>query len=377
MLNFTLQALLAWRACHKGISPRIGFFLVVLITLDGCSSPPIQPHTTATMPLVMLPASTAGIKDERAEFRQLYCDINRQVGKQLPDYRPCDAALINTGTNAAISSPAIVRTRSDWDVDIVMVPGLGWECIKNYVKNRSMFEHIAALGYELTVAQTEGLSSSGRNADLLHAHLVEHGLLDNGKKIVLIGYSKGLPDIFEALVRYPRLAGQITAVVGIAGAVGGSPLANITTRETLDLFHMVPGSECSNNDGGALESLKPSIRQQWLAEHPLPATIHYYSLATYPEPDNISFALASSYKQLSAIDPRNDSQLIFYDQIIPGSTLLAYLNADHLAMAVPIARDHAIVAGLSLDRNAFPREVLFEAIMRYVEADITNAVHKR
>ena len=38
------------------------------------------------------------------------------------------------------------------------------------------------------------------------------------------------------------------------------------------------------------------------------------------------------------IDGRNDSQVIFYDQLIPGSTLLGYLNADHWAVAVAIAR---------------------------------------
>ena len=43
------------------------------------------------------------------------------------------------------------------------------------------------------------------------------------------------------------------------------------------------------------------------------------------------------------IDGRNDSQVIFYDQLIPGSTLLGYLNADHWAVAVPIARAHDTV----------------------------------
>jgi hypothetical protein len=37
----------------------------------------------------------------------------------------------------------------------------------------------------------------------------------------------------------------------------------------------------------------------------------------------------SSYDKLSKVDARNDSQLLFYDEIIPGSKLLAYVNADH------------------------------------------------
>jgi hypothetical protein len=69
------------------------------------------------------------------------------------------------------------------------------------------------------------------------------------------------------------------------------------------------------------------------------------------------------------IDPRNDGQLLFYDQIVPRSTLLGYLNADHWAIAVPIVRD-AAAARLLVDRNAFPREILLEAILKQIEEDL-------
>jgi hypothetical protein len=32
--------------------------------------------------------------------------------------------------------------------------------------------------------------------------------------------------------------------------------------------------------------------------------------------------------------------VIFYDQVVPGSALVGYVNADHWALAVPIARTH-------------------------------------
>ena len=31
----------------------------------------------------------------------------------------------------------------------------------------------------------------------------------------------------------------------------------------------------------------------------------------------------------SRVDARNDGQLIYYDQVIPGSSLISYVNADH------------------------------------------------
>ena len=92
--------------------------------------------------------------------------------------------------------------------------------------------------------------------------------------------------------------------------------------------------------------------------------------------EQISAALRPSYDELAQIDPRNDGQLLFYDQIVPASTLLGYLNADHWAIALPIARDHPALAAL-VDRNAFPRELVLEAIVKHVEADLQGLSRHR
>lgn len=79
---------------------------------------------------------------------------------------------------------------------------------------------------------------------------------------------------------------------------------------------------------------------------------------TFPEPERISSVLKSSDKKLSRVDARNDSQLLFYDQLIPGSTLIGYLNADHWALAVPIARSHPPLGYTFVNHNDSPREAL-------------------
>lgn len=82
--------------------------------------------------------------------------------------------------------------------------------------------------------------------------------------------------------------------------------------------------------------------------------------------------MKGAYKSLSKVDGRNDSQVIFYDQIIPGSTLVAFTNADHWAMAIPVDRSHSFIGKTFVNHNDFPREAFFEALLRYVEEDLAS-----
>lgn len=70
------------------------------------------------------------------------------------------------------------------------------------------------------------------------------------------------------------------------------------------------------------------------------------------------------------IDPRNDSQVIFSDAIIPAGTLLGYANVDQWGAAVAFSRDMPLASATVVDRTAFPREVLLEAVIRFVEEDV-------
>ncbi|MGA9262225.1 MAG: hypothetical protein WBV95_09645, partial [Desulfobacterales bacterium] len=110
----------------------------------------------------------------------------------------------------------------------------------------------------------------------------------------LVGYSKGTPDILEAVTTYPELQQRVAAVVSIAGAVGGTPQANTVEQSTLNLLQYFPDAECDPGDEGALKSLTPEVRKRWLATHSLPGSIRYYSIITYPDAEHISSILKSS-----------------------------------------------------------------------------------
>jgi hypothetical protein len=340
------------------------------LALCACAAPLI-PYSADTPPLVLAPTSLAGVQDKRARFREIYCAVLGERGRELPDYRPCEDALTRVGAEPAGTGRPVDLGPSRRRLVAVAVPGFGYECLEAWLQAPgTVAKHVRQFGYEAVWLKVDALSSSGNNARQIRDALMAMPAEAAPPRLVLLGYSKGAPDILEAVAAYPEILDRIAAVVSIAGAVGGSPLANDAEQYQAELFRHFPGSTCAPGDRGAVDSLRPATRQAWLAQNSLPRGLRYYSLVTFPQPQRISSILMSSYKKLARIDGRNDSQLIFYDQIVPGSALMGYLNADHLAVALPINRAHPTIASIALAENAYPREALLETLLRFVEEDM-------
>jgi hypothetical protein len=58
--------------------------------------------------------------------------------------------------------------------------------------------------------------------------------------------------------------------------------------------------------------------------------------------------------------------------MIPGSTLVAFVNAPQLAITIAVAREHEFVRSTLINQNDYPREALLEALLRYVEEDLAQ-----
>ncbi|MEY2853237.1 MAG: hypothetical protein RL030_369 [Pseudomonadota bacterium] len=342
------------------IQAKAAFAAVLL--LGGCATLPEQPRR------VEIPAD---IIDERERFTVLFCNILQQRGSALPDNRPCNEAISPLAPDARVTIPHIDLAASRHNLVAALVPGIGYSCFARWLHpNHEARDNLRRSGFDLFNMDVDALSGTSRNAVLIRDAILAMPEMAGSQRLVLIGYSKGAPDILEAMVSFPEIHPRVAAVVSIAGAIGGSPIADRSSQRMADLLAHFPGARCDVGDSEAVASLRPDVRRSWLVTHQLPADVRYYSVVTLPGRERISRILRSSYEELSRVDPLNDSQVIYSDQFIPGSKLLSFVNADHWAVVLPIHRAHAVVGELLVSKNDFPREALLEAIMRFVDEDL-------
>lgn len=339
------------------------------VFLATCASTPPSPSTDGAVRLVQLEE----LADHSERFREIFCTILEQRASTLPDTRPCDEALVHVDAEPESPGRAVELGQSRRHLVAALVPGIGWNCFADWLHMKdTAAAHVRRFGYDMVALTVDALSSSATNARQIRDAIMEMEPTGGEPTLVLIGYSKGTPDILEAAVSYPEIRPMIAAIVSVAGAVGGSPAAEEVTQSKLELLERWPGAQCTSGDGGALESLRPDTRMAWLAENALPDDIPYYSVATCPRPERISAVLKPTYRKLSQVDPRNDGMMLLRDQLIPGSTFLGCVNADHWAVSVPIARSHPTIGSTLVTKNDYPREALLEAVLRFVEEDLAH-----
>jgi predicted esterase len=342
--------------------------------LCGCTASPMLKYNLDVPAQTMSVLDAPEVRDGRARFREVFCSAlhERPDRKQ----RSCEELLHRLRDEAPSAPQAGTPPIPDPRLRLVFVTGLFNDCAGVVaLPFETAVPHLRSLGYSAEVLSVNGRSSSSFNAARI-AEAVSQPT-DGDQRLGLVGYSKGAVDILEFMVAYPELASRVSAVVSLAGAINGSPVADIAApfyeRSLKDLS--LPG--CAPGDGGALASLARPERLNWLVAHRLPPNVRYFSLVSFTRSDAVSGPLRPFAAALAEIDPRNDGQLLFYDQVIPGATLLGYVNADHWAVAVPIEEKRPALATLVTGHNWFPRDTLVEAIALYVSEQLAREQDKR
>lgn len=344
------------------------FLLVIfhIFVLAGCSAVNLQEFSLETPAQILTYPAAPPISDQRPRFRELFCGLINENSEAQKRQLKCEDylwRLDDEKQDGNLSQPLPVH---DGSLSIILVTGAFAECFpkmgKPYQEAAAFLERF---GYRIDTLVVSGRSGSDYNAAMI-AKTVKKLELKAAERLILLGYSKGATDILHFLVDYPEIANKVTAVVSVAGVINGTPLADKFAEIYANWFKNISFEKCEPGDGGVLASLRRSVQFSWMAAHPLPRNVRYYSIATFARREDVQPGLLFTYDLLRKIDPRNDGQVIFYDQLIPGSSLLAYVNLDHWAVAVPVREETASSAWAAASKHPQVRALLFEAMVLFL-----------
>ena len=285
------------------------------------------------------------------------------AGASPTDARPDERLRADVRSFAPVPSSA---SAPPGPARLLIVPGLLGDSVRALVAPlASAREALAVAGRDVGVAWVNGRAGSTRNAARLRAVVLEAAAA-SGAPIDLVGYSKGCADALHMLGDWPDTHAALRSLVSLGGVVGGTPLAHETPPPLGRALARLPLPGRGRGDGRAVVDLTPAFRRSWLERNPLPGGIRYASIVATPSPERVSRVLKPSWRRLAAVDPRNDSQVIARDALLPGGELLATADADHWALALPIAERSPWLARLAVTRNDFPRQLVLEALMDHL-----------
>jgi hypothetical protein len=333
--------------------------------LAACASGPAL-RTDVIPPSTLVTAHDAGITDLRGAYRAAVCS------RLAADETACDGVLLRlAGEPPTPTLPSAEYLAQKYR--IAFVPGLFSECFEQFARPFADVQRdLREDGFTADYFQVSGRGTASQNA----ARLAEHFLTADGdpRPIIVFAYSKGLVDVLESVVQYPQTARKIAAVVAVAGAANGTPLADDVHATYRDWGADFPLPGCDKGTGAEVNDLRRDVRMAWWQQHGDAVTIPIFALVAAPRPDRVSPATRPTYRWLARIDPRNDGKLLWHDQIPARSYLLGYVNADHWSIATPVTQE--LPAFWFLFRDETPRTALVESAIEMVDHTLSDRASK-
>jgi len=303
--------------------------------------------------------------DNSQQFNDLFCTV---LAKNNPDAEKWDAcsAYVEGGGKTDAALPLLSK-----DYRVLIVPGFMSSC---FADSPAFNEGLPVLRekYGLNVEYLQVPNDASELNATMIADYVREKSAGDARKWILVGYSKGTPDLQEALARYPELRQKTAAFISVAGASGGSNIADAIpgmVDKYMNQYKIKP--TCKGDMAQGFKSLSKTVRGQFLASYPNPF-VPTYSIIAASGRENTSKALLQTWQLLMTYDNLQDGQLTRADAIVPGSTFLGVAKGDHFAVALPFNKssDSSIKSGM--DKTRYPRGALIEALLRFVTDDLAK-----
>lgn len=288
--------------------------------------------------------------NDAARFSSYFCSVMKQKKPDGKDAGGCESWLKATGDSGLELKPLSKSYR------VLVVPGILNTCVEAqaFAAGRTILKEREGLDSHLLQVPNE---SSEANAKKI-ADWIRNESAKDPRPLIVVGYSKGTPDTQTALALFPDIRAKVAAFISVAGASGGSPIADTVPEQAEKYLRQADGRmKCEGDLSEGMASLKSEVRKKFLSSYPHPY-VPTYSVAAVLDPENLPQTAKSTWRLLAAYDSQNDGQLTLRDAIVPESRYLGALIGDHLGVA------------LDMGGSSFPRAALFEALLRYVMDDL-------
>ena len=301
-----------------------------------------------------------------APFSDMFCSVLKQNNPDTGEWGSCaqwiEAPGKETVNLGPIPGPDKYR--------VVIVPGFFSSCFPEAPAYVEGLEYMKSkYGYQVDVFGVPN-DSSEDNAAKIATYLKAESAKDT-RNFIVLGYSKGAPDLQVMLANFPELRPRIAAFLSVAGASGGSRMADAApaiAEKYMNQFQI--SKSCQGDVAMGFRSLQRRVRMDFLARNPNPF-VPTYSLPAVANKENMSKALANAAPIIAAFDRDQDGQLTRGDAVVPGSKLLGAARSDHFALALPFEKAKGSQFGAMMDKNHYPRAALLEAMVRMVVQDLT------
>jgi hypothetical protein len=351
------------RHCH-----RDGWVLATTATLlftaaaCGWAPPvtyPVAPGVSASFNPAQMTMSLS--------FAQMFCSILDQEFSG-DGWSACAAYL-----KVSQPPPPTTLTRLPTDWMLLTVGGFGAQCFAPaVVAFGDATEHLLKKHEIKSVVIPVGaFDSSEKNAERIRDKVEEIGTDNPAKAFIAVGHSKGAADWMVALAAYPSELKRVKALITVAGAVGGSWLADdfqdlndkIIKRLPNPLPSCLPSQRGKRPQNG-IDSMRRQNRQDFLATT-MP-TVPAYSISAVSGKVTMSKVLVPLWTRLRPYALEQDSHIVEREAIVPWGTFLGRALGDHWAVAMPFEKTTPPTAPDLIDQNHYPRSALLEAAVRLV-----------
>jgi hypothetical protein len=297
-------------------------------------------------------------------FGDIFCSVLKQNNPDGGNWSACSQYIDAPGKEDATLAPLSTKYR------VLIVPGFMSSCFSDspaFQEGQKALKEKYGMDVDLLQISND---SSESNAKAIGQYIRGHASND-ARKYILVGYSKGTPDIQVALTQESDIAAHVAAFISVAGASGGSQVADLLPQVAEKYMTTTPLKSCQGNMSTGFKSLQRANRQAFLAAHPDPV-VPTYSIVAKSGENNTSKALMQTWRILATYGVGEDGQLLRDDAIVPGAKFLGAALADHFAIALPFDKSPDSTIRSNMDKTVYPRAALLESLVRFVTADLPN-----